>query len=188
MSSRNASKADRVRLPEIRRAGRVGLAAVIGATVLAVLPALASAGLPLGRPACPLRFDEETTGLPRTCVFVGHFSGAESGEVLAAFAGDGETLVIAMARGDATPLLYLPAEAVSPTAGTLLRWEAGVQPAASADSHAVSDEVVGAVTLEDGGRRLRVRATGADGGPPAEFVGYFAAMVDAADEPVVSRR
>ena len=47
----------------------------------------------------------------------------------------------------------------------------------------------GSLTLEDGGRRLRLRAAQSAGqaGPPAEYVGYFAAMVSA-DETILSQR
>lgn len=131
---------------------------------------------------CPLRFDQQTTGLQRTCLFVGHFRGSER-QLLAAFAGDGSAVVVAIARDDATPLLYLPAAVDSATSGTLLRWEAGVEPASD------SAVATGSLSLEDGGRRLRLRAARADGqaGPPAEFVGHFASMVSATDT-VLSQR
>jgi len=129
---------------------------------------------------CPLRFDQPTTGLQRTCLFVGHFNN-RGGDLMAAFAGDGSAVVVAIARGDAKPLLFLPAAVDGPTSGTLQRWEAGVEPASAV--------ATGTVTLEDGGRRLRLRAALPEGqaGPPAEFVGYFADMVDAG-ETVVSQR
>lgn len=166
--------------------------AVIVAAVLSFVAAPASAGLsPTVRPGCPLRFDQPTTGLPQTCLFVGRFNTQGAGEVMAAFAGDGSTFVIGIAGSDATPMLYLPATAVSPTAGDLLRWQDGVQPTAVADAEAVGDLVVGAVTLEDGGRRLRIRAAVRPDSEatPAEFVGRFVAMVDASEEDaVVSQR
>ena len=154
------------------------------AAVLAVLamggPAVADVRHATSK-GCPLRFDQPTTGLQRTCLFVGRFNNTSSGELMAAFAGDGSAVVVAIARGDAKPLLFLPAAVDGPTAGTLQRWQEGVEPAAAAPT--------GTVTLEDGGRRLRLRATLPDGqaGPPAEFVGYFADMVDA-HETVVSQR
>jgi hypothetical protein len=119
---------------------------------------------------CPLRFDQQTTGLQRTCLFVGRFTDSDRA-MLAAFAGDGTAVVVAIARENARPLLYLPAEVDSPTSGRLFR----VQSATVIDT--------GTVTLEDGGRRLRLRAsrTAGQSGPPAEFVGRFAAMVGAAD-------
>ena len=143
-------------------------------------PALAEVGR-AAPAACPLRFDQPTTGLQRTCLFVGHFSGSDR-ELMAAFAGDGSAVVVAIARADAKPLLYLPAEVDSATSDTLLRGEAGVETA--------SAESTGTLTLEDGGRRLRLRAVAAPGqdGPPAEFVGYFAAMVAAPEAAVLSQR
>ena len=123
--------------------------------------------------ACPLRFDQPTTGLQQTCLFVGRFSNG-TGELMAAFAGDGSAVVVAIARGDAKPLLFLPAAVNGPTRGTLQRWQ-GAEPDPAVTA--------GTVTLEDGGRRLRLRATLPEGqaGPPAEFVGYFADMVDAGE-------
>lgn len=164
---------------------RLASAACIAALLaLTVAPAAASSSP--SDPGCPLRFDEPTTGLPRTCLFVGRFNTPGSGELLAAFAGDGSTFVVAVARGDATPLLYLPAAATSPTAGELLRWRDGIRPAAAGDESPV---VTGTVTLEDGGRRLRLRgASGSDTEQPAEFIGHFVDMVDAGDPPVISQR
>lgn len=129
---------------------------------------------------CPLRFDQPTSGLPRTCLFVGRFNNG-GGDLMAAFAGDGSAVVVAIARGDAKPLLFLPAAVDGPTSGTLQRPQAGADPTAAI--------ATGTVTLEDGGRRLRLRASLPEGqaGPPAEFVGYFADMVDAG-ETVASQR
>lgn len=173
-----------------RRLRRALAGAATVATVIALLSAPVAAGVAAERQGCPLRFDQETTGLPRTCVFVGRFNTEDSREVLAAFAGDGSTFVVALARSDATPLLYLPADTRSATAGDLLRWGEGVQPVASAGVEAVGDQVVGAVTLEDGGRRLRIRAAAQPGSaaPPAEFLAHFATMVDAGEDTVVSSR
>lgn len=161
----------------------------IAALLLAVAPASASGSA--ASVGCPLRFDQPTIGLPRTCLFVGRFNTPGSTEVLAAFAGDGSTFVVALARGDATPLLYLPAAATSPTAGDLLRWRDGIRPAAAFDAARLSEQVTGTVTLEDGGRRLRLRAAPRPDSddPAAEFVGSFLDMVDAdIDPPVVSQR
>jgi hypothetical protein len=129
---------------------------------------------------CPLRFNQPTTGLERTCLFVGRFNNG-GGELMAAFAGDGSAVVVAIARGDAKPLLFLPAVVDTPTTGTLQRWQEDIEPAAAS--------VAGTVTLEDGGRRLRLRAAlpAGQAGPPAEYVGHFAAMVEAGDT-VVSQR
>lgn len=187
----NASDSQMARSDQVVRGVRRAATAVIGAAVLSFVSAPASAGLPQTGPGCPLRFDQPTTGLPATCLFVGRFNTPGAADVMAAFAGDGTTFVIGMAGGDATPMLYLPATAVSPTAGDLLRWQDGVQPAAVADADAVSDLVVGSVTLEDGGRRLRIRAAARPGSDaaPAEFVGRFATMVEAGEEDaVVSQR
>jgi hypothetical protein len=191
MNHRTASKTPSMsRSSRYRRAVRVLAGAVTGATILALTPLSASAGRPQERPGCPLRFDQETTGLPRTCLFVGRFNTEGSGQVMAAFAGDGSTFVVALARSDATPLLYLPGAAVSPVAGDLLLWQEGVQPAAAAGGDAMGDAVVGSITLEDSGRRLRVRAAAQPGstGPPAEFVGQFATMVEAEGGAVMSQR
>ena len=168
---------------ESRNALNTSFPRTFAATVAA---GLLVAGMAVGevRPAtpkaCPLRFDQPTTGLQRTCLFVGHFKGSDR-ELLAAFAGDGSAVVVAIAREDATPLLYLPADVDTATSGTLLRWEAGVEQATAVTT--------GSLTLEDGGRRLHLRAERAAGqaGPPAEFVGYFAAMVSA-DETILSQR
>lgn len=155
------------------------LAAAV-AVALLVAGAAAADVRPAATQTCPLRFDQPTTGLQRTCLFVGRFNGSDR-ELLAAFAGDGSAVVVAIARDDATPLLYLPAEVDSATAGTLLRWKAGVEPATAVTT--------GTLTLEDGGRRLRVRAARPAGqaGPPAEFVGHFATMVTAG-KTVLSQR
>src|SRR5512143_446106 len=133
------------------------LAATAAGTLL-LIASQATAGIGHAPPkTCPLRFDQPTTGLQRTCLFVGHFNNNGSGDLMAAFAVDG------------------------PTSGTLQRWQADVEPASAV--------ATGTVTLEDGGRRLRLRAALPEGqaGPPAEFVGYFADMVDAG-ETVVSQR
>ncbi|MBX3028195.1 hypothetical protein KF840_25175 [bacterium] len=141
------------------------------AALLIAGQAFADIGRPVSR-GCPLRFDQPTTGLPRTCLFVGRFN-TRDGELIAAFAGNGSAVVVAIGAGDAAPLLFLPAAVNGPTSGTLQRWQEGVEPAA----------VTGTLTLEDGGRRLRVRAALPEGqaGPPAEFVGYFADMVDSGE-------
>ena len=147
-------------------------AAAVGLLLLAA-PAVAEIQRSTPK-TCPLRFDQPTTGLQRTCLFVGRFSNG-TGELMAAFAGDGSAVVVAIARGDAKPLLFLPAAVDGPTRGTLQRYPDGIEPASAVTA--------GTVTLEDGGRRLRLRATLPDGqaGPPAEFVGYFADMVDAGE-------
>jgi hypothetical protein len=161
MQTRNA--------PDAKSRRRTLSAAAVGLLLLAA-PAAAEIQRATSK-ACPLRFDQPTTGLQRTCLFVGRFS-TGSGELMAAFAGDGSAVVVAIARGDAKPLLFLPAAVEGPTRGTLQRWQADVEPGSA-----------GTVTLEDGGRRLRLRATLPEGqaGPPAEFVGYFADMVDAGE-------
>jgi hypothetical protein len=144
---------------------------VLATTLLLAGPSAAgiSPSLPKG---CPLRFDQPTTGLARTCLFVGRFNTRE-GSLVAAFAGNGSAVVVAIGDGNAKPLLFLPATVDGPTTGTLQRWQA--EDSASGST--------GTLTLEDGGRRLRVRAALPDGqaGPPAEFVGYFADMVDAGE-------
>ena len=156
------------------------LAAAVAAGVL-VLATQASADVgSQNNKACPLRFNQPTTGLERTCLFVGRFNNG-TGDLMAVFAGDGSAVVVAIARGDAKPLLFLPAVVDNATTGTLQHWQEGVEPAVAG--------VVGTVTLEDGGRRLRLRAAVPAGqaGPPAEYVGYFATMVESG-ETVVSQR
>lgn len=145
-------------------------AAAVGLLLLAV-PATAEIQRSAPK-ACPLRFDQPTTGLQQTCLFVGRFSNG-TGELMAAFAGDGSAVVVAIARGDAKPMLFLPAAVDSPTRGTLQR--PSIEKASLVDA--------GTVTLEDGGRRLRLRAVLPENqaGPPAEFVGYFADMVEAGE-------
>jgi hypothetical protein len=158
----------------------VGFKMICGKTLFAAATVLLIAGQAAGDiqhasfKTCPLRFDQPTNGLPRTCLFVGRFN-TQGDDLIAAFAGNGSAVVVAIARGDAKPLLFLPAAVDGPTTGTLQRWEAGVEPVAAG--------TVGTLTLEDGGRRLRVRAAMPEGqaGPPAEFVGYFAEMVDSGE-------
>jgi hypothetical protein len=134
-------------------------AAVVGGLLVIAGQATADAGQAKAK-ACPLRFNQPTTGLERTCLFVARFNHGGGGELMAAFAGDGSAVVVAIARGDAA-LLFLPAVVDTATTGTLQRWEEGFEPAAAS--------VAGTVTLEDGGRRLRLRAAVPTGqaGPPA---------------------
>ena len=155
-------------------------AAIVGGLLVTAGQANADAGQSKAK-TCPLRFNQPTTGLERTCLFVGRFNNGGSGELMAAFAGDGSAVVVAIARGDAKPLLFLPALVDNATTGTLQRWQEDVEPAAAS--------IAGTVTLEDGGRRLRLRAVlpAGQAGPPAEYVGHFAAMVEAGDT-VVSQR
>lgn len=152
------------------------LMALAAALVLAG-PAAADVGRGSTPKSCPLRFDQPTTGLHQTCLFVGRFN-TRDGDLVAAFAGDGSAVVVAIGGGDAKPLLYLPAAVDGPTSGTLQRWEASG-----------TEGATGTLTLEDGGRRLRVRAVLPEGqaGPPAEFVGYFADMVDAGETVAAAR-
>lgn len=158
------------------------------ATVLALLSGSASALAEREPARCPLRFNQPTIGLPRTCLFVGRLNTKNGGQMLAVFAGDGSIFVVALARSDATPLLFLPAATLSPTVGRVLRPQDGAQ-GAVADGQAVSEQV-GEVRLEDDGRRLRIRAAARPGndGSPAEFIGHFATMVDAGQDPVASPR
>ena len=159
---------------------RMLAAAIVGGLLVTAGQATADTSQAKAK-ACPLRFNQPTTGLERTCLFVGRFNNGGGGELMAAFAGDGSAVVVAIARGDAKPLLFLPAVVDTPTTGTLQRWEEGFEPVAAS--------VAGTVTLEDGGRRLRLRAAVPAGqaGPPAEYVGHFAAMVEASDA-VLSQR
>jgi hypothetical protein len=129
---------------------------------------------------CPLRFDSHTIGLSETCLFVGRFNPTCGGALTAVFAGDGEVLVVGIATGADSPILYLPARALSGTQGTMVRWQRDLTMEAA--------NPVGTVQLENDGETLRLRLNG-----PAvtigtcrfeEYVGHFVDMVDAAPEPV----
>lgn len=162
----------------------LGVTMNTGRTLMAIATALVIASQAMGEvrrgtteKTCPLRFDQPTTGLHQTCLFVGRFN-TRDGDLVAAFAGDGSAVVVAIGDGDSKPLLYLPAAVDGPTSGTLQRWETSGTAGAT-----------GTLTLEDGGRRLRLRAVLPEGqaGPPAEFVGYFADMVDAGETVATAR-
>lgn len=123
---------------------------------------------------CPLRFDRHTTGLPRTCLFVGRYNPGCGGNAFAVFAGDGAILVVGIATTPGKPIIYLPAAVESAQRGIVVRW---------ADTTAPDPEALGEVSLEDGGRTLRLRGAPGlfrvDDCPFAEYVGRFVEMVDA---------
>ncbi len=125
--------------------------------------------------ACERRFDQSTTGLPTACLFIGHYNAACGKEAVAIFAGDGTALVVGLAISPKTPTLFVPAHVLSPTEGKLVRWRD--------DLELRTAPSVGKVTLDGGGRQLRVKIA-----DPAlqvgdcrfdEFVGDFAGMVSA---------
>jgi hypothetical protein len=137
------------------------------------LTASASAG------QCSRRFDQLTTGLPDACVFVGTYNVDCGGEAVALFAGDGSALVVSLSPSATAPPLFIAAQALSATEGKVVLWRPDLQLEAAPP--------VGSVRLEDDGRRLVLRLQPglmtAGGCPLREFVGRFAGMAAAADEP-----
>ena len=128
---------------------------------------------------CPLRFDRHTVGLPKTCLFVGHYNGSCGEPAVAVFAGNGDTVVVGMAFDQSSDPTYFAGDVVSATKGSLAVWQPSPKiPAASA--------VAGSVTLEETGNLLRVSVDKApfrvEGCQFGEFVGHFVEMVDAAPD------
>ena len=121
---------------------------------------------------CPRRFDQQTTGLPTACVFVGTFNAHCGGNAMVLFAGDGTALVLSIAAPLAAAPLFLPAQVLSATEGKLVSWHRNLQLAAARSA--------GTVRLEDGGARLRIQVAGGDliAGDCRfeEYVGRFVGM------------
>jgi hypothetical protein len=157
------------------------LAAVLAATILLLsLPMRAEdASGVLAATRCPLRFDANTIGLPRTCMFVGRYNSSCGQQAVAVFAGDGQAMVVGVALGQTSPVVYLPAQALSGTNGIIVRWRP--------DLHLDTAAPEGSVSLEDEGQTLRVRmpvpAIDVDGCAFSEFVGHFVDMIGAAPPP-----
>jgi hypothetical protein len=128
---------------------------------------------------CPLRFDANTVGLPTTCLFVGRYNSSCGQKAVAVFAGDGRAMVLGVALSQTSPVVYLPARALSGTHGIIVRWRP--------DLHLDTADPEGSVSLEGDGQTLRVRmpapAISIDGCAFSEFVGQFVDMVGAAPEP-----
>ena len=129
---------------------------------------------------CPLRFDAQTVGLPKTCLFVGRYNGTCGQSAIAIFAGNGDTLVVGFAfdRTGSTGTTYFGGDVQSNTNASLAVWQQSL-PAEAANT------VSGSVTLEDDGELLRVRVAESpfevDGCRFGEYVGRFVEMVDAGD-------
>jgi hypothetical protein len=128
--------------------------------------------------ACPLRFDGDTIGLPATCLFVGRYNDSCGQNAVAVFAGDGRAMVVGIAVGQTTPVVYLPGQVLSGTRGKIVRWRP--------DLHLSTADPEGSVSLENDGRTLHVRMpTGTfhvDGCPFSDFVGRFIDMIAAPED------
>lgn len=124
---------------------------------------------------CPLRFDAVTAGLPTACLFLGRYDPECGGQTVAVFAGDGKAIVVGLSMGEAQPVVYLPGRVESATEGTVVRWRP--------DLELREAEGAGVLTLEGEGGLLRLRLSGGalrvGSCTLREFVGDFAAMVDA---------
>lgn len=127
---------------------------------------------------CPLRFDAHTVGLPKTCLFVGRYNSSCGQSAIAIFAGNGDTVVVGLAFDRSGSTTYLAGDVQSHTSANLAVWQKSPQVLAASS-------VSGAMTLEDGGKVLRVRMAESpfriDGCEFGEFVGRFVEMVDAGD-------
>ena len=124
---------------------------------------------------CARRFDQQTTGLPDACVFVGRYNTDCGDEAVALFAGDGTALVVSLSASGTSAPLFLPAQALSATEGKVVVWRSDLQ--------FDTAPAVGSVHLEDNGGRLVVKLkpgmVSAGGCPLNEFVGRFAGMAAA---------
>jgi hypothetical protein len=132
-----------------------------------------------GAGECSRRFDQLTTGLPDACVFVGSYNAKCGDEAVALFAGDGNALVVSLSPSATSPPLFIAAQTLSATEGKVVLWRP--------DLEFDQASPVGSVHLEDNGRRLVLRLQpglmSAGGCPLQEFVGQFAGMAAAGDEP-----
>jgi len=148
-----------------------------------VLLVVLSAGVARAE-ACRLRFDQSTTGLPTTCVFVGRVDPTCGGEVMALFAGDGRALVLSLTATSVSSPLFMPARVLSATEGRLVLWRDDLD-LDIADS-------AGSVHLEAHGQRLRLRIAGgelaAGGCRFNEFVGHFRGLVASGGAPAPTAR
>ncbi len=149
-----------------RRHGKFAAPYVV-ALFLAVSAVIAEA-----QSECPRRFDQQTTGMPSACVFVGRYNPTCGGEAFALFAGDGRALVVSLSASAAAAPLFMPAHVLSATEGKLVMWRSDIELDQAPNA--------GSVRLEDGGQHRRVRvASGkllAAGCPFAAFVGRFVGM------------
>lgn len=171
-------------LANTRMAPKVSLriAATVALAVGAVVFAMETqAGRAVGAedPAeCPLRFDAHTVGLPKTCLFVGRYNSSCGQSAVAIFAGNGDTVVVGLAFDRSGSTTYLAGDVQSHTSANLAVWQKSPQVLAVSS-------VSGAMTLEDGGKVLRVRLAESpfrvEGCEFGEFVGRFVEMVDAGD-------
>ena len=159
---------------------RIGatLALAMGAVLFAVEKQAGRAVGAVDPVKCPLRFDAQTVGLPKTCLFVGRYNNSCGQSALAIFAGNGDTVVVGLAFDRSGSTTYLAGDVQTHTSANLALWQK------SPDVLAASS-VSGAMTLEDGGKLLRVRMGESpfriDGCEFGEFVGRFVEMVDAGD-------
>lgn len=97
---------------------------------------------------CPLRFDELTTDSGIACLFVGLLGAHCPQRAIAMFAGDGTAMVVLLALSPGGPSLYLPAHAQSAAEARIVGWRNDLDFATAPSA--------GRVTLDEGGRRLRV--------------------------------
>ncbi|MGH7787956.1 MAG: hypothetical protein ACRERC_13880 [Candidatus Binatia bacterium] len=155
---------------------RIGVAVLAGLAATAS-PLLADGSVPVAAKGggCSLRFDGHTEGLPSTCLFVGQYNASCGKPAAAVFAGDGSMVVIGLAFSQESPVVYIPGSVTAEGEAALLRWRRDAdQPAASSP--------IGAASLEDGGRTLRVQLGESpvvvDGCPFTEYVGHFVDMVE----------
>jgi hypothetical protein len=146
---------------------------LVAAAVTVVL-AFAATSAAQSAPTCALRFDQQTVGLPRTCLFQGAYNQVCGRPTNAVFAGDGRILALGLAFQDVKPVLYIAGTVRSATAAHLIRWKPDMQLATSPS--------VGRVTLEDGGKTIRVHLTApvhVAGCTFTDYVGHYRRMIDA---------
>ena len=136
------------------------------------------------RGGCPLRFDERSVGLPRTCLFVGRY-GSCGGPALAVFAGNGATVAVGLAFSQTGPTTYFAGDVESATEANLAVWQHSLQVLSA-------NQVTGRLSLTPDGRELRLQLASAPfqvaGCRFGDFVGRFVDMVDAGDDAVPEER